>query len=432
MTAPEAPARPTVALVGTLDTKGAEYRWVAGRLGELGADVVVVDAGTREPHGYDAAVDHPNHEVAAAGGTDLDTLLAADDRGAAVSAMAEGAATVIGRLHATGRVDAVLALGGSGGSAIAARVFRELPIGAPTLLVSTMASGDVAPYVGANDVTLMYSVVDIAGINQISRAVLGNAVAAIAGMAAAAQARGPASSAERTDRPLVGASMFGVTTPAVDVARERLDELGYEVLVFHATGSGGRALESLARSGMLAGVLDLTTTELADDLVGGVLTAGPDRLTAAGAAGVPQLVSLGALDMVNFGPRDTVPERFADRDFFVHNATVTLMRTTVDENRELGERIGAKLSGAEAPTVLLIPRGGVSALDAEGLPFRDAEADAALMEAVLAGVQGSAVTVVDRPEHLNDPVFARLAADALHAVIERDGDRNRTDTTEQD
>lgn len=432
MTAPEAPARPTVALVGTLDTKGAEYRWVAGRLGELGADVVVVDAGTREPHGYDAAVDHPNHEVAAAGGTDLDTLLAADDRGAAVSAMAEGAATVIGRLHATGRVDAVLALGGSGGSAIAARVFRELPIGAPKLLVSTMASGDVAPYVGANDVTLMYSVVDIAGINQISRAVLGNAVAAIAGMAAAAQARGPASSAERTDRPLVGASMFGVTTPAVDVARERLDELGYEVLVFHATGSGGRALESLARSGMLAGVLDLTTTELADDLVGGVLTAGPDRLTAAGAAGVPQLVSLGALDMVNFGPRDTVPERFADRDFFVHNATVTLMRTTVDENRELGERIAAKLSGAEAPTVLLIPRGGVSALDAEGLPFRDAEADAALMEAVLAGVQGSAVTVVDRPEHLNDPVFARLAADALHAVIERDGDRNRTDTTEQD
>lgn len=431
MTAPEAPARPTVALVGTLDTKGAEYRWVAERLGELGADVVVVDAGTREPHGYGAAVDHPNHEVAATAGTDLETLLAAEDRGAAVSAMAEGAATVIGRLHASGRVDAVLALGGSGGSAIAARVFRELPIGAPKLLVSTMASGDVAPYVGANDVTLMYSVVDIAGINQISRAVLGNAVAAMAGMAAAAQARGPASSAERTDRPLVGASMFGVTTPAVDVARERLDELGYEVLVFHATGSGGQALESLARSGMLAGVLDLTTTELADDLVGGVLTAGPDRLTAAGVAGVPQLVSLGALDMVNFGPRDTVPERFADRHFFVHNATVTLMRTTVDENRELGERIGAKLAGAEAPTVLLIPRGGVSALDAEGLPFLDPAADAALVDAVLAGVAGSAVTVVDRPEHLNDPVFARIAADTLHALIERNSSGQHS-TTEED
>ncbi|KQM13518.1 hypothetical protein ASF83_17430 [Plantibacter sp. Leaf171] len=434
MTTPEAASgtetggtgRPAVALVGTLDTKGVEYAWIAERLGELGADVVVVDAGTREPHGYPAAVDYPNREVAAAGGTDLETLLAAEDRGAAVSTMGEGAAAVVGRLHASGRIDAVLALGGSGGSAIAARVFRDLPIGTPKLLVSTMASGDVSPYVGANDVTLMYSVVDIAGINQISRAVLGNAAAAVAGMAAAAKTRGLASSAERTDRPLIGASMFGVTTPAVDAARERLDELGYEVLVFHATGSGGQALESLARSGMLAGVLDLTTTELADDLVGGVLTAGPDRLTAAGAAGVPQLVSLGALDMVNFGPRATVPERFADRDFFVHNATVTLMRTTVDENRELGARIGRKLAAATAPTVLLIPRGGVSALDADGLPFHDPEADAALVEAVLTGLDGSAVTVVDRPEHLNDPAFARLAADTLHALIED------SSTTEED
>jgi uncharacterized protein (UPF0261 family) len=418
--------RPTVALVGTLDTKGVEYAWIAERLGELGAEVVVVDAGTREPHGYPAAVDYSNREVAAAAGTDLETLLAAEDRGAAVSAMGEGAAAVVGRLHASGRIDAVLALGGSGGSAIAARVFRDLPIGTPKLLVSTMASGEVSPYVGANDVTLMYSVVDIAGINQISRAVLGNAAAAVAGMAMAAKARGLASSAERTDRPLIGASMFGVTTAAVDAARERLDELGYEVLVFHATGSGGQALESLARSGMLAGVLDLTTTELADDLVGGVLTAGPDRLTAAGAAGVPQLVSLGALDMVNFGPRDTVPERFADRDFFIHNATVTLMRTTVDENRELGARIGRKLAAATAPTVLLIPRGGVSALDADGRPFHDPEADAALVEAVLTGLDGSAVTVVDRPEHLNDPAFARLAADTLHALIED------SSTTEED
>ncbi len=418
--------RPTVALVGTLDTKGVEYAWIVERLGELGADVVVVDAGTREPHGYPAAVDYSNREVAVAAGMDLETLLVAEDRGAAVSAMGEGAAAVVGRLHASGRIDAVLALGGSGGSAIAARVFRDLPIGTPKLLVSTMASGDVAPYVGANDVTLMYSVVDIAGINQISRAVLGNAAAAVAGMATAAKARGLASSAERADRPLIGASMFGVTTPAVDAARERLDELGYEVLVFHATGSGGQALESLARSGMLAGVLDLTTTELADDLVGGVLTAGPDRLTAAGAAGVPQLVSLGALDMVNFGPRDTVPERFADRDFFIHNATVTLMRTTVDENRELGARIGLKLAAATAPTTLLIPRGGVSALDADGLPFHDPEADAALVDAVLAGLDGSAVTVVDRPEHLNDPAFARLAADTLHALIED------SSTTEED
>lgn len=423
MTATEAPAqlptagagRPTVVLVGTLDTKGAEYQWVADRLDALGVAVVVVDAGTRAPNGFTGHVDHPSAELAAAAGTDLDTLLAADDRGAAVTAMSEGAAIVVARLQAAGRLDGVLALGGSGGSSIAARAVRDLPVGTPKLIVSTMASGDVAPYVGANDVTLMYSVVDIAGINQISRAVLGNAAAAIAGMAAAARAR--AAEAASDDRPLIGASMFGVTTPAVDAARERLDDLGYEVLVFHATGSGGQALESLARSGLLAGVLDLTTTELADDLVGGVLSAGPDRLTAAGVAGVPQLVSLGALDMVNFGPRDTVPDRFADRDFFVHNATVTLMRTTEDENRLLGERIGAKLAAATSPTVLLVPRGGVSALDAEGLPFHDPAADTALIDAVLAGVAGSAVTVHDRPEHINDPAFAILAADTLHALI---------------
>ncbi|HXH36419.1 MAG TPA: Tm-1-like ATP-binding domain-containing protein [Plantibacter sp.] len=407
--------RPVVVLVGTLDTKGVEYQWVADRLDASGAEVIVVDAGTRPPEGFTSRIDHPSAELAAAAGTDLQTLLAASDRGAAVTAMAEGAAVVVGRLHAAGRLDAVLALGGSGGSAIAARAVRDLPVGTPKLIVSTMASGDVSPYVGASDVTLMYSVVDIAGVNQVSRAVLGNAAAAVVGMAAAAKAR--ADETAHDDRPLIGASMFGVTTPAVDAARGRLDELGYEVLVFHATGSGGQALESLARSGMLAGVLDLTTTELADDLVGGVLTAGPDRLTAAGASGVPQLVSLGALDMVNFGPRDTVPDRFTDREFFVHNATVTLMRTTEDENRELGTRIGSKLAAATAPTILLVPRGGVSALDADGLPFHDPIADSALIDAVLAEVEGSAVTVIDRPEHINDPAFAILAADTLHALV---------------
>lgn len=407
--------RPVVVLVGTLDTKGAEYQWVADRLEASGAEVIVLDAGTRSPVGFTGRVDHPSTELAAAAGTDPETLLAASDRGAAVTAMAEGAAVVVGRLHAAGRLDGILALGGSGGSAIAARAVRDLPVGTPKLIVSTMASGDVSPYVGASDVTLMYSVVDIAGVNQVSRAVLGNAAAAIVGMASAAKARGDETG--QGDRPLIGASMFGVTTPAVDAARERLDELGYEVLVFHATGSGGQALESLARSGMLAGVLDLTTTELADDLVGGVLTAGPDRLTAAGASGVPQLVSLGALDMVNFGPRATVPERFDDREFFVHNTTVTLMRTTEDENRELGTRIGTKLAAANAPTILLVPRGGVSALDAVGLPFHDPVADTALIDAVLAGVEGSAVTVIDRPEHINDPAFAIIAADTLHALV---------------
>ena len=399
-----AQTRPTVALIGTLDTKGAEYDWMAARLDEHGVDVVVIDAGTRAPHGFDRPVDFPNSAVAQAGGTNIETI--GDDRGVAVTAMGEGAAAILSGLTVNG----VLALGGSGGSSIAARAVRDLPVGLPKLIVSTMASGDVSPYVGASDVTLMYSVVDIAGINQISRAVLGNAAAAIAGMAVSHAARVP----EHDDKPLIGASMFGVTTPAVDAARERLEELGYEVLVFHATGSGGRALEALARSGMLAGVLDLTTTELADELVGGVLTAGPDRLTAAGAAGLPQVVSLGALDMVNFGPEATVPASFKDRQFFVHNATVTLMRTTAEENEQLGQIVGSKLAGAKN-TVLVIPRGGVSALDAEGMPFRDVAADDALFEAVLAAATD--VPVIDSPANINDPSLARQAADELHRLI---------------
>ena len=405
---------PTVALVGTLDTKGAEYQWMADRLAEHGAAVIVVDAGIREPHGFTGAIEFDGSAVAEAAGADVSELRDGNDRGAAVTAMGEGAAAVIRQLHERGGLDGVLALGGSGGSSIAARAVRDLPVGLPKLIVSTMASGDVSPYVGATDVTLMYSVVDIAGINQVSRAVLGNAAAAIAAMAGAHARRGDT---VHDDRPLVGASMFGVTTPAVDAARERLEELGYEVLVFHATGSGGRALEALARSGMLAGVLDLTTTELADELVGGVLTAGPDRLTAAGETGVPQVVSLGALDMVNFGPEATVPDRFAGRQFFVHNSTVTLMRTTVDENAELGAIVGAKLAG-RANTVLVIPRGGVSALDAEGMPFRDEAADDALIDAVLAAASG--IPVIDSAANINDPALARQAAERLHELI---GDR---------
>ena len=406
---------PTVVLVGTLDTKGAEYRWVADRLREHGVGVVVVDTGVG---GSDAGpVTVSAAEVADAAGASVEQLRAANDRGAAVAVMGEGAAVVLGRLFEAGRLDAVLALGGSGGSSIAARAVRDLPIGLPKVLVSTMAAGDVSPYVGAGDVTMMYSVVDIAGVNQVSRAVFGNAAAAAAAMARAYAGRRAEPPGAGGQRPLVAASMFGVTTPAVDAARERLEELGYEVLVFHATGSGGRALEALARSGMLAGVLDLTTTELADDLVGGVLTAGPDRLTAAANAGLPQVVSLGALDMVNFGPRDTVPERFADRTFFVHNPTVTLMRTTAEENAELGWRLGAKLAAATGPTALVVPRGGVSALDADGMPFRDGPADAALFAAALDAVRGSAVTVVDEDAHINDKGLAVRAADLLHDLI---------------
>ncbi|WP_149261105.1 Tm-1-like ATP-binding domain-containing protein [Actinomadura sp. K4S16] len=392
----------TVVLLGTLDTKGAEYVWLRERVRRLGCDTVLVDVGVGPS---DVEADVSAEEVAEAGGTSLQALRDASDRGAAVTAMGEGAAIV---LAALGRVDAVLAVGGSGGSSIAARAVRDLPIGLPKLIVSTMASGDVSPYVGAKDVTLTYSVVDIAGVNRVSRLILGNAAAAAAGMAKAHAAPEPAAE----ERPLVGASMFGVTTPAVDAARERLDELGYEVLVFHATGAGGRALEGLVDSGLLAGVLDLTTTELADDLVGGVLSAGPDRLTAAGRHGVPQVVAPGALDMVNFGPRGTVPERFADRNLYVHNPTVTLMRTTPEEMAELGRRVAAKLAAATGPTVLFVPLGGVSALDAPGMPFHDPEAD----EACFAAMEG-AVETERLDMNINDPEFGRAMADRLHRLI---------------
>ncbi|MEU9872192.1 MULTISPECIES: Tm-1-like ATP-binding domain-containing protein [Actinomadura] len=392
----------TVVLVGTLDTKGAEYAWLRERVRELGCDTVLVDAGVGPS---EVTADVTAEEVAEAGGASLQALRDAGDRGAAVTAMGEGAAVVLAALD---RVDAVLAVGGSGGSSIAARAVRDLPIGLPKLIVSTMASGDVSPYVGAKDVTLTYSVVDIAGLNRLSRLILGNAAAAAAGMAKAHAVPEPAPD----ERPLVAASMFGVTTPAVDAARERLDELGYEVLVFHATGAGGRALEGLVESGLLAGVLDLTTTELADDLVGGVLSAGPDRLTAAGRHGVPQVVAPGALDMVNFGPRGTVPERFGQRMLYVHNPTVTLMRTTAEEMGELGRRMAAKLAAATGPTALFVPLKGVSALDAPGMPFHDPVADVACFMA-LEDVAGAEMLDM----HINDPEFGRAMADRLHRLI---------------
>ncbi len=278
-----------------------------------------------------------------------------------------------------------------------------------------MASGDVKPYVGEVDATLTYSVVDVAGINSISSLVLGNAAAAIAGMAKAYEAR--LAAPEGDHKPLVGITMFGVTTPAANEARETLTGLGYEVLVFHATGTGGRAMEKLVDSGLLAGVCDLTTTELADDLVGGVLSAGPDRLELAGAKGVPQVVSLGALDMVNFGPMDTVPQQFAGRNLYVHNPTVTLMRTTREEMAELGRRIARKLAAAAGPTVLFLPLRGVSAIDVDGAPFRDAVADEALFAALREGLSGSRVAVHELDQAINDAGFGQAMAESLHNLI---------------
>jgi uncharacterized protein (UPF0261 family) len=392
----------TVVLLGTLDTKGAEYAFLRERLLEHGVEVLLVDAGVNEPS---VEPDIGRADLA----PNVAELAAAGDRGAAVTAMAEGAERIAVQLHAEGRLDGILALGGSGGSSIATRAMRALPVGVPKLMVSTVASGDTRPYVGAVDVTMMYSVVDISGVNSVSARIMANAAGAIAGMV-------NATVPPLEEKPLVAATMFGVTTPCVTRARERLEEHGYEVLVFHATGAGGESMEALARGGFLSGVLDATTTELADELVGGVLSAGPKRLEAAGAAGVPQVVSLGALDMVNFGPRETVPAKFEGRNLYVHNPTVTLMRTTSEECAELGRTIGRKLSAAKSPTVLFVPLKGVSMIDVEGQVFYDAEADAALL-AGLRETLGDSVEVHEVETDINDEAFAVAMADRLHELI---------------
>lgn len=401
---------PTVVLLGTLDTKGHEYDFLRDRLGEHGVDVVLVDAGIM---GESPVVpDITREEVAAAAGADVQALAEAGDRGAAVEVMSRGAAEIVKGLHAEGRLDAVGGLGGSGGSALVTYAMRQLPIGVPKLMVSTVASGDTTPYVGSVDVTMMYSVVDISGVNQISARIMSNAAGALAGMA---KATVPPLGEER---PLVVASMFGVTTPCVTTARERLEELGYEVLVFHQTGAGGGSMEELIKAGFIVGSLDATTTEFCDQVAGGVLAAVPDRLESAGRLGIPQVVSLGALDMVNFGPMESVPERYRDRNLYVHNPTITLMRTTPDECRQIAELIARKLNVATGPTVLFVPLRGVSAIAVEGQVFHDPEADEALFSTLRDLVDTSKVEVHELDTDVNDATFALAMADRLHELIE--------------
>jgi len=398
----------TVGIVGTLDTKGREYEYLRDRIRAAGADTLVIDCGTGgAPH---FPPDVAAEEVARAGGGSLADVRARADRGESVTLMARGAAVLAAQLWDAGRVHGLVSLGGSAGTTIGTAAMRALPVGAPKLMVSTMASGDTRPYVDIKDVCMMYSVVDIAGLNTLSRRILGNAAAAIAGMVAA-----PAE-APSGDRPLIAATMFGVTTPCVTHAREVLEAAGCEVLVFHATGTGGRAMEELARGGFLAGVLDITTTELADELVGGVLSAGPERLEAAGAAGLPQVVCPGAVDMVNFGPSDSVPAQFRARLFYQHNATVTLMRTTVEENAELGRRTALKLNASRGAVTVLLPLRGVSAIDQAGQPFHDPTADAAYRDALKAELAPQ-VQIMELDTHLNDPLFAETAADALLEML---------------
>jgi uncharacterized protein (UPF0261 family) len=406
----------SVYLLATLDTKGVEAAFVRSRLRELGVDVVLVDTGCLGPP--TTIADIPREEVFRAAGSSLDEIRSRKDRGAAVTMAANGAAELVARDFREGRVQGVLGLGGSAGTTVGTAAMRRLPLGVPKVMVSTLASGQVRQYVADKDILMLNSVVDIAGLNRISRAILGSAAAAMAGMVKALPVSGGASD----DRPLVAATMFGVTTPCVQKAREILEHAGYEVLVFHATGNGGQAMESLIAEGLISGVLDLTTTELADELVGGVLSAGPDRLNAAARAGVPQVVSVGATDMVNFGPPETVPERFRQRLFHQHNPSVTLMRTTADENRSMGEEIARKVSASRGPAAIMLPLRGVSAIDGPGQPFDDPAAREALFAAIREHCGATECDELDL--HINDAGFAQAAAAKLLELMARTSGRN--------
>jgi uncharacterized protein (UPF0261 family) len=394
----------TVVIIGTLDTKGEELDFARDVIESQGIAVHVIDVGVMSEPAFEP--DTSADEVAAASDTTLEHLREDGDRGKAMEAMGDGAAVVAKRLHSEGVLDGVLGLGGSGNTSIATTAMRALPVGVPKLMVSTMASGDTEPYVGARDIAMMYSVADIEGLNQLSRRVITNAALAMVGMVA----NEPDISIE--EKPTIGITMFGVTTPCVQVAREYLERAGYETIVFHATGTGGRAMEDLVRQNVIDGVLDVTTTEWADELVGGVLSAGPERLDAASGTNTPQVVSPGALDMVNFGPRDSVPAEFESRQLHVHNPQVTLMRTTPEENAELGEIIAGKLNEATGPTALALPLDGVSMIDVEGEDFHDPETDKELFDALRHNLDDH-VELIEVETDINNEEFATTIAAKL-------------------
>jgi uncharacterized protein (UPF0261 family) len=394
----------TVYVLATLDTKGLEAAFVRDQLAALGVPAKIVDTGCI---GAPAApADITREEVFRLAGTTLAAMREKNDRGEAVKAAAKGATALLLDLHARGEVGGVLGLGGSAGTIIGTSAMRALPIGVPKVMVSTLASGTVRQFVGDKDIAMVNSVVDILGLNRISRPILTNAARAAAGMVAF-----PATPVVADDKPLVAVTMFGVTTKGVMRAKEQIEKAGYETLVFHATGNGGQAMESLIAEGLVAGVLDLTTTELADEHCGGFLTAGPDRLSAAGRAGVPQVVSVGALDMVNFFAPETVPAQYKGRKFYQHNPVVTLMRTTPEENARIGADLGKKVAAANGPKAILLPRKGLSAIDAAGQPFDDPEARQALYAAIREHARG--VEIVEMDHHINDPEFADAAVRKL-------------------
>jgi uncharacterized protein (UPF0261 family) len=395
----------TIAVLGTLDSKGHEHAFVAELIRDRGHTPLLIDVGTgAEPQ---VTPDITRFDVAQSAGLDLQPLIDQQDRGECVVAMSQAAPVLLAKLAAEKKIHGVISLGGGGGTALGTAAMRALPIGFPKLMVSTLASGNTAHYLGTKDITMMPSIVDVAGLNSISKTIFTRAVGAICGMV---ETKIDASE----NKPLIVASMFGNTTDCINIATKVLEDAGYEVLIFHATGTGGKTMEALIESGMVKGVLDITTTEWADELVGATLSAGPTRMDAMTHAKVPAVISPGCLDMANFGERDTVPEKYANRLFYIHNPQVTLMRTNAEECAELGKIIAQKANANPAPTAILNPLKTVSVISAEGQPFHDPEADQALFNAIH---QHAKVEVIDYDEEINSEVFAKAAAKKLLDLI---------------
>ena len=395
----------TIAVLGTLDSKGEEHAFVAALIAQHGHKPLLVDVGTGGP--ATVKPDITREQVAAAAGIDLAALLAKKDRGECVVAMTKAAPALVAKLASEGRIHGIISLGGGGGTAIGTAAMRALPLGFPKLMVSTLAAGNVAPYLGTKDITMMPSIADVAGLNRLSRVIFTRAAGAICGMVGVSPSVGAA-------KPLIVASQFGNTTTCVTEAKKVLEAAGYEVLVFAATGTGGRIMESVIESGIVSGVLDVTTTEWADELVGGNLNAGPERMDAAAKANIPVVVAPGCLDMVNFGERASVPARFEGRNFYIHNPQITLMRTTADECRQLGAIVAKKANAYQAGTAIMIPRKAISVISAAGQPFYDAVADEALFTALKAN---ATVPVQEFDLAINDKEFAQACAYKLIELI---------------
>ncbi|MEZ4861813.1 MAG: Tm-1-like ATP-binding domain-containing protein [Caldilineaceae bacterium] len=401
----------TVVIIGAFDTKGEEFAFVKQLIEQAGVSTVSVDFGVMGEPGL--VPDITRQAVVAAAGGDLAYLASGQHKDEAMRTMAQGLAVVVRQLYDEGRLDGIIGMGGSGGTSIATTAMRTLPVGVPKVMVSTLGGGDVSAYAGTKDITFMPSIVDVAGINSISRAIYANAAGAIVGMV---QMTAPATAGEK---PLITASMFGNTTTSVDQARRILEAQGYEVLVFHATGAGGRTMESLISDGYIVGSLDITTTELADEVCGGVFSAGPERGLAASHAGIPAVLVPGCVDMANFGGIETVPEKYKGRTLYEWNPNVTLLRTNVAENRTMGEMLAAAANAATAPVAIVLPLKGVSMLDSPGGQFWDPEADQACYGAIKQNLR-SDIPVYELDHNINDPEFSAKVANLLLEMLKDD------------